>query len=58
MGIFKNYEEAIEETVSVGKTYLPKLDSHNIFNQKYQIFQNLINQMEMTWNSLNQINIS
>jgi L-xylulokinase len=58
MGIFKNYEEAIEETVSVGKTYFPKLDSHNIFNQKYQIFQNLINQMEMTWNSLNQINIS
>ena len=57
-GVFKNYEEAIDETVSVRKTYLPDGNSHTIFNQKYPIFQNLINQMEMPWNSLNKIKIS
>jgi L-xylulokinase len=55
-GIFKNYEEAIQETVSVGKTYSPKLDNHTIFQQKYHIFQNLTSTMGTAWNALNPLN--
>lgn len=55
-GIFKDYEEAIQETVSVGKTYLPIQDNYVLYQHKYQVFKNLLNQMQNPWNSLKKLN--
>jgi L-xylulokinase len=55
-GIFKDYEEAIQETVSVGKTYLPIQDNYVLYQHKYQLFKTLINQMKQPWNSLIKLN--
>jgi L-xylulokinase len=57
-GIYKNYEEAIQETVSIGKAYEPNPANHDIFQRKYQIFKSLISPMEAPWNDLNQLNNS
>jgi len=55
-GIFKDYEEGIQEAVSVAKTYYPIQDNHVLYQHKYQVFKSLIIQMEKSWTSLNNLN--
>jgi L-xylulokinase len=55
-GIFKNYEEAVEATISVSKKYFPSQDNYVLYQNKYQVFKSLITQMEEPWNSLKKLN--
>ncbi len=54
-GIYRNYEEAVQETVKVVRVHEPIAANTPLYLARYAEYQQLVNVMQMPWETLNRL---
>lgn len=52
IGVYHNYDEAVQETVKIKKVYHPNSCLYNEYNSRYKEFKNLQSELDESWNRL------
>jgi L-xylulokinase len=54
-GIYRNYEEAVQETVKIVRVHEPNPTNTPLYLARYAEYQQLVNVMQTPWETLNKL---